>query len=570
MPGLRGFRRACAVAGVATATVIALAVALPPMQLRRVELQQALSRSLGVPLEIGDVVWQLLPWPELRLLNAEARARLLERLPLEIRVERAEVGASGPFDLVPSGGPPGRVRLVGLELHAGPLVLRDGTLELEREGPVLAVRGRALGAYGGWLDVSGALAEGPLPAPPVRVYAANLDLPVPMPTAFDAPAADARLRVSGVVSLSRAGQEGDELEVDLHLRGLRPDGGGEWLDLTVRGRLARHAGVLLPGTELAFDGWVRDLAGVAEPRAVHGPVRGRLVVSGALDALHVRADVDVSGLRIRYGEWFDKLAGVAARAVLRGRLGPDGLDRARVDLRLGDLRARLERGGDGEWRLHSGVRPVGAWLGHAPALRRALAGLSARARVRATRRPGDDPRGLLELREVALARRDARLTAEAASVQVAPGEGRLEARGLAIGGQRADLSGEARWAADQPLHAAFTLSAGELRIEPLCDAIAPLLATGPPPPRGEEPWRTAVGGVVKLLREDPGLLPRLRLEPGRLRFERLVGLGLDSRDAEIVLTIRDQTLRITHRDAASERRYRVDLGGWMPRVARKP
>ncbi len=573
MPGPRGWWRACAFAGLLTATAAVLAVALPPMQLRRVEVQAELSRSLGVPLEIGDAVWQLLPWPELRLLNAEARARLLERLPLSVRVERAEVGGGGPFGLLAAGGAPGRIRLVGVELRAGPLFLRDGALELERDGPVLSLRGRALGAYGGWVDVSGALAEGPLQAPPVRVNAADLDLPVPMPTALDAPGADARLRVTGVVSLRRAGDEGDELEVDLELHGLRPAGGGEWLDVPLRGRLIRHAGVLLPGTELSFEGWLRDLAGVAEPRAIHGPIRGRLVASGALDSLAVRGDLDASGLRIRVGDWFDKEAGVPARAELRGHVGATGLERAQVELRLGDLRARLERGGDGvgEWRLRSGWTPVQAWLDHVPVLRRSAPEIRGHARLRAVRSAaGGEPHARLELREVAVGARGATLLAQAIGLDLAPHQARLEAIGLSVGGQRADLSGRATWEADRPLHASFLLSAGELELEPLCDVVAPLLASGPPPPRGEEPWRTALGGMVRLLREDPRLLPRLRLESGTLRFERLVGLGLDSRGAEIELSIRDQTLRVAHRDSVGSRRYRVDLGGWMPRVARKP
>lgn len=570
MTGPRGWWRAGALAVLGTALVAALAVALSPIQVRRAEVQTALSRSLGVPLEIGDVVWQLLPWPELRLQSAEARAQLLERLPVSVRVQRAEVG---PLGLLPGGPGPASIRLVGLELEAGPLSLRDGELALEREGSVLSVRGRASGAHGGWLDVSGGLAEGPVEAPPLRVYVADLDLPVPMPTAIDTSGADARLRVTGVVSLRRAGNEGDELDVDLRLRGLRPEGEGEWLELAVRGRLARHAGVILPGTELAFDGWLRDLAGREEPRAIHGPLRGRVAASGGVDALSVRGHLDFSGLRIKLGDRFYKEAGVSARADLRGRVAKTGLERARVDLRLGDLRASLERGGgaDGEWRLRSAWNPIGAWLARVPALRNQVPELRGLARVRAVRSVADgQTRGSLQLRDLAVGARGATVDVDEVVLDVATGSARLVASGVEIGGQRADLSGRASWQPDRPLHVTFTLAAGELRLEPLCEAVAPLLASGPPPPRGEEPWRTAIAGVVRLLREDPRLLPRLQLDPGRLQFERLVGLGLDSHDAVIDLTIREQTLRISHRDAAHQNRYRVDLGGWMPRVARRP
>jgi hypothetical protein len=289
-----------------------------------------------------------------------------------------------------------------------------------------------------------------------------------------------------------------------------------------------------------------------------------------VDALRVRGELDASGLRIRYGDWFDKPSGVPARAEIRGQVGAHGLDRAQLSLSLGALRARLEHGGAGagEWRLRSGWTPVLAWLDHVPAARRSVPEIQGRARLRASKGDGD-PTGRLELRDVRIGS-DAGVGADWLALDLAPGKVSLAARGLAVGGQRADLAGEAAWRPEGPLRTSFTLAAGELRLEPICDALAPLFATGPPPPRGEEPWRTAVAGMVKLLRRDPRLLPRLQLDPGRLRFAHLVGLGLDSRGAEIDLTLREQTLRIAHRDASNEWRYRVDLGGWMPRIARRP
>jgi hypothetical protein len=145
---------------------------------------------------------------------------------------------------------------------------------------------------------------------------------------------------------------------------------------------------------------------------------------------------------------------------------------------------------------------------------------------------------------------------------------------LAIAGQSLALYGHARWGDPGPVRVELESHAAELDLAALGDAFFALAGDDPAPGPGAAHWRDAGGEA--LAREMGLLLHRrvdwfdaVQLDRVVLKVDRLLGPGLDERDAELVLALRARQLRLEVPAGAgggSRESYVVDLRGWKPEL----
>lgn len=568
----RALARVCAGGAVAVAAAMLLVVAAPPLELDPSEVEAELSEALGQAVELQQASWALTPQPELRLRGVAAEPLLLGAFPAEVRVERAALTGVARSGERRDAAPPEAVRLDGVRLRAGPLVLEQGRFELERTPDGLRVQGRAFGSLGGWVDVAGTFAGRGDPPSPVRIYLDDLRIRSPLPDALADTSRYHHLAISGLVTLHATGLEAGDVELDLSIVGVRSEERGEWLSLSVTGHLPRREGRFLPSGRLRYHGELRDVGGVDPLRVLSGVVQGSVAVSGDVHSPRLSTRADLSGLRIRLGEWFEKRRGVPARITAAVRLGAQGMSRAQAELILRHARLRVERDArdpSRRWHIRSGWVPVDLVRLHTPLLRHLTSDLGGRGRVRMAWVPEEDPRARLELRDLDGTVQGCAVHSDELTVDLETDGVSVAAKGLGIGGQQLALEGSARWPpAPQPIRIQLRGRAGELDVAALGEALLPLFSRGSHAPPGDD-REEIVRDLVELLRSRPLLLDRLRVEPAILYAERLRGFGLDARHVEVHTVLVDRQLRLEHSDRTTggePRIFAVDLARWVPRV----
>lgn len=571
-----GWKRVCACAAGVLGALLLAAIALPPFEVEVRGVESELAERLGCALELGSAAWGLGPWPELRLTSALADPELLGGMPIRVRVERAWIPARMPFGLASAAG---EAQLEGVALDAGPFALRGGRFTLAETPFGTSLEGRASGALGGFVEVSGTLEPAVPEAPPLRIYLDRLRVPAPVPSSLltasglPAPEAAGMLVISGVVRARGSPAEGREVELDLRLHGLRAEGGGEWLRLRVRGDVRASDGRFVSDAPLELDGELLDVGGVDQLHVFRGRVRGQATLSGHVARPRLELVADLSDLRVRTGGWFEKAAGEAARLVAAGRWSRGELTHATADLRVAGARVSIERdphAGPGAWHLESSWVPLGWVASHAPFLRRLEAELDGRARLQADLGAGRT-RALVELRELRGRLAGRPLESGAVELRLRPRAVSMTVARLRFAEQEIDLAGRVDWDPEPgPIRVSLEANAEELDLGPLGEALLPIVSpdgskgsyTGP---LLEELTRRA----AKLLRGRPLLLRRLRVESALLYARHLRGFGLDLEDARVQTVLADRQLRVEHSDRSSRdepRVYAVDLGRFVPRL----
>jgi hypothetical protein len=471
------------------------------------------------------------------------------------------------------------MHLKGVAVDAGPLALRAGDFEFVDTPFGTRVEGRALGAFGGWVEVSGILEPTHPDAPPLRIYLDGLQLPSPIPSgllnASGLLAADATgtVALSGVVWVRGGGPETRDIELDLRATGLRADAGGEWLRLHVRGRVGQVGGRLTPDARIEFDGELLDVGGVEQLRVFRGGLHGQLTLSGDLTAPRFGLVADLSAVRMRIGDWFEKAAGEPARVVVRGHWSGGEMSDTTAEMLVAGARLQIERDPldpEDVWRLRSSWVPLGLIAKHAPFLRRIEADLEGRARLRAKLGP-DVARARIELLGLRGSLAGRPLESRAVELQLEPAAISLTVQGVRFAGQELDLTGQIGWEPEPgPIRVALEASARQLDLAALGEALLPLLGSDDPENAEDAPLLDEfTRRAAKLLRSRPILLERLRVEPAILRVERLRGFGLDLENASVRTVLADRQLRIEQSDRTTRDRpriYAVDLGRFVPRL----
>jgi hypothetical protein len=544
-----------------------------PLRLETPQVQATLSTALGLPVRVEGTSLTVSPWPAVELRGVSGEMDALPWLPLSLRVDRIEAGGRGLLS-ANREGPPGLpsdswAELAGIRASAGPLSLRDGTLNLAGGESAVELRGSALGTHGGWVEATGWLPDPERRAGPLRLYLADLIVPLPSPQLQSVGAGRRTLSLGGVVTLERRGAESDELELELRVRGLRSQSAGEWLRGSLRGRSLRQGGRFLPGTRLSADFELREIGGARSLNAVHGPVRAVAELGGGPGRLEIEADL--RDVRIRLGEMFEKPAGERARARIRARLAQGGLSHLRAEVTTRGLRIELERVSsdpEQEWRITTSRMSLARLRKRIPALHERGWAIDGDVSLSGRWSPSGGLRAALEFRNVELAGIGARLVS--LSADYAAETLRFRCPDLRVGGQSIALSGVLERGPD-PGVARVRLDGRSvaLDLEPLTEALAPLWAGRAEHLGGEAAaeWEKVAIPLVRTLRSHPGILERVLIQSARLQIDRVSGLGLEARDAEISLRLLDRVLRVEHRHGGSgpAASFDIDLDSWFPR-----
>jgi hypothetical protein len=554
------------------APALPLAVLLiVPLRLETNRVQATLSTALGFPVRVEATSLTISPWPALELRGVSGQADAVPWLPLSLSVDRIEAGLLSSARERTGDLPLDWAELGGIRASAGPLSLRGGALSLDGADGALELKGRALGAHGGWLEATGWLPDPARRSGPLRLYVSDLVVPLPSPSLHSVGVGRRTLGFGGVVTLERSGAESEELDLELRIRGLRANSAGEWLRGSLRGRSVRQDGRFLPGTRLSADVELRDMGGARSLYAVHGPVRAVAAVVGSPGSLQV--DADLRDVRIRLGEVFEKPVGERARARIRARLEQGELSSVHAEITTRDLRIHAERSAADpaeEWRVRTSRVSLARLRKRIPALQEAGWAIDGDVTLSGRWSPGRGLRGTLDFRNVELARIGARFVS--LSADYAGGTLRFRCPELRVGGQAIELSGVlergpepgvARMRLDGRTHA--------LDLERLAGALGPLWSGSSERLGADDAteWERVAIPVVRTLRSHPGVLEHLLIESARLKIGRVSGLGLEARDAEVSLRLLNRVLRIEHRHKSSgpAAGFDIDLDSWFPRLA---
>lgn len=557
----------CAIVAIAFVGVFSV----PPMHIETTRVTGRLSDALGFPLDVREARWQSLLWPEIRLADIHGVSHALPWLPLRVRADRAVLTGYELLEPPRRGAAGAETALVeGFSIHSDFLSLCRGTLRLDAlEGEGMRVRGRADGTQGGWVEVIGALGGEPT-GDPLRIYLADLVVPLVPPALGPGGGDEPALRLEGSIETRPHGSEGELAELDLRVVGVRAERAGHWLEGRVQGRWSRQAGLTEPGTELRGRFELREMGGARDMHALHGPVDAQVSVTGE----RVSAEVDLDRVRVVLRDWFAKQPGERARISLRARLADGGLSRARAELRTewGTLHAVREADARGEWRLETSWVALDSVRHALPALASlALAGSSTgSARLRGHWSPEGGLRARAELRDVRVP--GLRTGVPEARIDLAPDRTVFRIPGLLIDGQKVEVHGSVRWEQQgptAPLTVLLEARAPRIDLERLSDSLSPLWGgPGKSSPATEASWQEAAVRLLGALRARPKLLERLDVQRAWVDVGHVTGLGLDQRAVALRLSLAERVMRVEQLDPAESqpvRSFDIDLDGWMPR-----
>ncbi len=553
------------------ALLLVLAIVVPPARLHSLDLEASLAQHLGYPVHIAGVHWRWDPWPTVELRDVVAYPGGLDAMPIAIRARKVLLRG------IPSllGEEPesyGKIEFSGLDLSLGPLGLRDAVLTLEDLPTGLHVQGRARGARGGSVEISGALG-GPDPAlDPLRVYMAQLDLPIlellPAPPEFG----QGPMRFSGVVTVAGDLEQRQVFNFDLDGVATRREGGGDWLQTTVRGRLARRDGRFQSGEALRIRSEVRELDASRELRAMHGVIDLELALTGDAESGRLVLDANLEALRLRLANALEKPADSPGSARYEAYWAPNGRRSSVGTLELGGLKLRLDRmtsESGSAWRLQSRSLPLAELRRYVPALQVLPENARGRLALDILWRPVRGVVGEVILNDVQLEFGPRSIQIPFGRIDLARNSAHFQAPQLALAGQVMSIDGTLEWLPSAGrTHIGVTLTADALDLEPIMDLTAPLWARGGTDSLPSTSEDIAVE-VVRALRSKPRLLARLQINPVILEVGHITGFGLDAADARYRLELVDQVLRLEQGDRSShtpQRRYALDLQSWVPKL----
>ncbi|MFQ5514776.1 MAG: hypothetical protein ACE5FG_10075 [Myxococcota bacterium] len=561
---------------------VLLALALPallvalirPTEIDPAEIERSLGARMGAAVEVDAAERHLLPWPALELHHAETSVPGPWSWPLGARVRRMVYrGRFLGWDPAPEGG--GDVFLEGIELHCGPLDLVGGRVEVEKHGRRMHVKGRALGRWGGSLELRATLGgeAGPRAAE-IQLYLAQLELALLRPLLGERASRRGALELSGLVTLTGSPDADQRLAVDLTARAPRAEGMGHWLQTHIDGALQLREGRFESGERLHARAEVRSLGAGGDRRTIHGPVELWVELIGDWDSGELRLEADLTQLRVRAGRWFDKPAGAAGRLRYHGRWMDGGMRSGRGDLELGDLTVRLERSGSGGvagWRLHAPRLPLESLREYVPTLRGIAPGSATSLALEATWDAEAGLNGRLVLRDLRVPTGAWPVELPFARIDIGPDVLRAEIPELRLAGQRLDLVGSLEWIPTAGrLRLATRVHADEIDLDPLAELVrAPGGRDGSKEGRTGAAWTAPVRDLLRRVRADPRTLTRLQIEPAIVEVGHLHGLGLDFSDTRFRLRLEDQRLELERSSLVSRegaRHFVLDLNGWLPRL----
>jgi hypothetical protein len=465
--------------------------------------------------------------------------------------------------------------LVAKRLHGtlGPIRLDDGSLEVRRDGSRLRLRGWAVGADGGRLDIQGSVSAQPPHTGQIRLYPSHLR--------FRAGPSAEPFELSGAVIVKRFGQETDRIQLALdvtapetspeprmYAHSSRPP---DRLVAGVQGSLQRHAGRFTPESVLRFGGRVRDFRPPPQTRALHGPFRGSLSFRGSMESLRVGLNLDLNDVRIRIGDQLDKPAGVPANLELKVRVEEGQSLRAQGRVRLHPLRARIEAvegSGGRNFKIDTNWCPLSDLVERAPALRKV--GVAGTGRVRATARGEGRRRPTVSL-ELA----DLHVPLGGAEVRVPHGRLRVDRRAIILPPTTLDLRGETLEVSGELLRPqrgfgwelGLEVRGAHLQLDPL---VAFMGAEDELSESAAVDLEEAATALVRRLHAHSFWLRNLTIHPLVLDIDRVSGLGLPERPIRLEAGLEDRVVRVKldPEDGAEEPwRACLDLKHWIPQVS---
>jgi hypothetical protein len=287
---------------------------------------------------------------------------------------------------------------------------------------------------------------------------------------------------------------------------------------------------------------------------------------GPTDAPRVDLVANLSELRMRLGEAFDKPAGVPAFVRIEGRWSEGELRSARGRLDLGPTRVRIEQADAKSWSFSTSWLSIERLRALVPAFDRLPEGLVGTVRASGRWEPERGVSGEVEVRDARLRLDDDEIRLASGRVHFDSDSIHLEAPGLQLEEQKLDLwvdySGTV---GDAPLRLRVGGRAAALDLERVADVLGPLLGAPLVDPTLEDVLRE----VVSELRARPRLLRRLEIAPSVLRVDRLRGMEMHADGALIRLEFRDQTLHLACADGEGgmpDQSVAIEFASWAPRV----
>ncbi len=551
--------------------LLVLTIVVPPARLHSLDLETSLAEHLGYPVHIESAHWRWDPGPTVELRDAVAYPGGFHSLPVAIRARQVLLKGI-PSLLGDESGAYGEIELAGLDLSLGPLGLRDAMLKLEAAASGLHVQGRAYGAHGGSVEISGALGEADPTLNPLRVYMAQLDLPIlellPALAGID----QGPVRFTGVVTVTGDLEQRQEFDFDLDGVGLRRESSGSWLQTKILGRLVRKDGRFQSGEALHIRSEVRDLDASRELRAMHGGVDLELALTGDAESGRLVLDANMEKLRLRLANLLEKPADSPGSAHYEAYWAPKGRGGSLGTLELGGLRLRLDRtisGSSSTWRLRSGSLPLAELRAYVPALQVLPESVQGQLVLDIVWRPEHGIAGEVTLHDIKLDLGSRSIKIPSGRIDLTPDAARFQAPRLLLAGQSMSVDGTLEWLpATGRTHVSLILGADDLDLEPIMDLTAPLWARGGDDSTPDTSEDIAVA-VVQALRAKPRLLARLQINPAILEVGHITGFGLDATHARYRLELVDQVLRLEEGERSSqvpEHRYALDLQSWVPKL----
>lgn len=551
--------------------LLALAVVVPPARLHSLDLETSLAEHLGFPVHIESAHWRWDPGPTVELRDAVAYPGVFHALPVAIRARKVFLRGI-PSLLGNESGAYGEIELVGLDLSLGPLGLREAMVKLKSRASGLHVQGRAYGAHGGSVEISGSLGAADPTLNPLRVYLAQLDLPLlellpPLAGLDQGP-----VRFSGVITVAGDLEQRQVFDFDLDGVGLRRESGGDWLQTKIRGRLVRQDGRFLSGEALQIRSEVRELDASRGLRAMHGGVDLELALTGDAESGRLVLDANLEELRLRLANLLEKPADSPGSAHYEAYWGPKGRRGSLGTLELGGLRLRLDRtisGSSSTWRLRSQSLPLAELRAYVPALHVLPESVQGQLTLDLVWRPERGLAGEVTLHDIKLELGSRSIKIPSGRIDLTPDAAHFQAPQLVLAGQSMSVDGTLEWLpATGRTHISVILGADDLDLEPIMDLTAPLWARGGHASTPDTSADIAVA-VVQALRARPRLLARLQINPAILEVGHITGFGLDATHVRYRLELVDRVLRLEEGGRSSripEHRYALDLQSWLPKL----
>jgi len=551
-----------------------VAVVVPPARLHSLDLETALAERLGYPVHLGGAAWRWDPWPTVELRDVVAYPRGSRDLPIAIRARNVLLRGG----LLGSSGRPYReVELAGLDLSLGPLAVRDAVVSLELIRDALRVRGSARGAQGGSVEVSGSLGGPDRAVDPLRIYLAQLELPLLDLLPEPPKTGGGPIQFSGLVTIEGDLEQSQKIDLDLEGIGQRRNGGGDWLRTTIRGQLLRQNGRFQSGRPLRIHGELRELDASRELRALHGLIDMSVELIGDQESGQLSLEADLEKLRLRLAHLFEKSAGSPGSAQYEAYWASNGRVSSLGIFELGTMRFRFDsirsRTASG-WRLRGLSLPLSELRACMPALRALPVSARGEVGIDIDYAPARGIEGEIVLRDVVLDLGTGSIEIPSGRIHLSPNGAAFQATQLVLAGQPMSVDGSVEWVPSPArTRVRLAIRAGRLDLERAMAVTAALWGGDEARPKAAAPLSSTAAGVelVQALRAHPRLLARLQIDPATLEVGRLTGFGVAQSNVRYRLELADQVLRLEQGERSGpdpQQRYTLDLKSWVPKLTK--